>query len=68
MTPDRLEIQFLLSTVNDVRVSPPMEMYQVADRVWQKCLEVSIMIPEMPWHEIKPSKGPNWLQLIRVQN
>lgn len=50
MTPHRLEIELLPSTVNDVIVSTPMELYPVADKIWQKCLE---MIYEMPWPEIK---------------
>lgn len=43
----------LLGTVDDVIVSAPMELYQVAKEIWQKCDKVSVMISEMPWHEIK---------------
>ena len=44
----------LLGTVNDlISVSAPMELYQVADKIWQKCFELSVMTSEMAWHEIK---------------
>lgn len=50
-----MEIELLLGTVNHAIVSAPMELYQVADKLWQKCLELSVMISEMPWHEVNLS-------------
>lgn len=57
MTPDRPQIELLLSTVNDVIVSAPMGLYQVAGKIWQKCLELSV-ISEMLRREIKTINVP----------
>ena len=61
------QIELLLSTVNDAIVSPPMGSDQVADEVWQKCLESSAMISEMPWQEIKRSTCPCWQVPITME-
>lgn len=60
MTQGEPEIELLLGTVNDVTVLAPMEMYQVSNKIWQKCFEVSVMISKMPWREIKRSMCSYW--------
>lgn len=53
----RKDIELLLGTVDNVIVSAPMELYQVAEEIWRKCHKVSVMISEMPWHEIKAQRA-----------
>lgn len=67
MTQVSLEIELLLGTVNDVIVSAPMDLYQVADKIWQICFEPSVMISETPWHEIKRSTCPLWPEPITME-